>query len=321
MSDYRLIESYRLVVVIVVAMMLTSCSQSSSSSPNAISTDKASLSAHRTVTDELGRTVTIVSEPKRIISLAPNITEILFALDLGPRIVGVTTYCNYPPQATTIDKVGDTLRPNLEQIIALHPDLVLISTASQLQQFLAKLTEAGIPIFVLKSPSVEATLHSIVTVGQLTNRETQAKALVNQLRGRLATIAEKVAGKPRPKVFFVVGTEPLITAGRDAFITDLINFAGGDSISADVAAEWPAYSAETVIARAPDIILVPGWHANEQASDEKNGLKLPPGLEVTPAVRNGRTHTINPDLILRPGPRIVDGLAEMARLFHPEAAP
>ncbi len=268
--------------------------------------------ARKTFIDDLGYKVAVTPSPQRIVSLAPSITEILFSLELGAQIVGVTTYCNYPPATAAIDKVGDTLHPNLEKIISLRPDLVIMSTASQLEQLRVKLLQAGIPVFVVKAQSLEQTLHSIEAIGELVNRGAQAHALAEQLRARIEKIKAQVAGKPHPKIFFVVGADPLITAGKAAFITDLIELAGGQSISADVVAEWPAYSAETVVARAPDIILIPG-------ADHGGALTLPASLQTTPAARNGHTYQIDGDLILRPGPRIVDGLEQMARLFHTEA--
>ncbi|MBI4853692.1 MAG: cobalamin-binding protein [Acidobacteria bacterium] len=268
------------------------------------------------VIDEIGREVKINTEPKRIVSLAPSITEILFALGLGERVVGVTSYCNYPSQAAKIAQVSDTLHPNLEMIISLKPDLVLISTASQLEQFMAKLSEVGIAVFVIKSQSVEGVLNSIELVGQITGHKLQARSLVESLRARLENVKKQNQEKTPPKVFFIVGTEPLITAGKPAFVTDLINLAGGKSISDDVAAEWPAYSVESVIARAPDIILSPGDHNFDTSDRESAKALLPKGLEVTPAVVNGKTYKIDGDLILRPGPRIIDGLEEMAKIFH-----
>jgi iron complex transport system substrate-binding protein len=300
------VKSLCLCVFVVLSLFLSGCSRQS----------PENQTIRRTMKDELGHDVAVVAEPQRIVSLAPNITETLFALGLGQKVVGVTSYCNYPAEAAKITKVGDTLRPNIEQIITIRPDIVLVSTASQLEQFRAKLSQAGIPVFALKSGSLEEIFHSIETIGQITHRESQARDLVAGLRARLDGIKQRVAGKPRPKVFFIVGTEPLITAGRNAFITDLINIAGGDSISADVPTEWPTYSAEAAIARAPDIIILPGiQHGNE------GQMKLPEGLQVTPAAREGRAYQINDELIFRPGPRIIDGLEEMAKLFHPEVTP
>lgn len=270
----------------------------------------------QTIVDEIGRQVKIPKSPQRIISLAPSITEMLFALELGDKVVGVTSYCNYPQAATKIPKVSDTLHPNLEMIISLKPDLVLVTTASQLEQFTAKMSELGIAVFVIKSDSVKGVLGSIKLLGQITNKEQVAKDLIDSLNARLEKVKQQHLNQPaKPKVFFIVGTEPLITVGRKAFVTDLINLAGGQSISEDVETEWPAYSIETAISRAPEIILSPGSHSTE---NEPSKLTLPKGLEVTPAARLGKIYKIDGDLLLRPGPRIIDGLEQITKLLYPE---
>ncbi|MBK7996766.1 MAG: cobalamin-binding protein [Blastocatellia bacterium] len=268
------------------------------------------------IVDEIGRQVKIPKDPQRIISLAPSITEMLFALELGDKVVGVTSYCNYPQAATKIPKVSDTLHPNLEMIISLKPDLVLVTTASQLEQFTAKMSELGIAVFVIKSDSVIGVLGSIKLLGQITNKEQVAKNLIDSLNARLEKVKQQHLNQSaKPKVFFIVGTEPLITVGRKAFVTDLINLAGGQSISEDVETEWPAYSIETAISRAPEIILSPGSHSTE---NEPSKLTLPKGLEVTPAARTGKIYKIDGDLLLRPGPRIIDGLEQIAKLLYSE---
>ena len=270
----------------------------------------------QTIVDEIGRQVKIPKSPQRIISLAPSITEMLFALELGDKVVGVTSYCNYPQATTKIPKVSDTLHPNLEMIISLKPDLVLVTTASQLEQFTAKMSELGIAVFVIKSDSVKGVLGSIELLGKITNKEQIAKNLIDSLNARLEKVKQQHLNQPaKPKVFFIVGTEPLITVGRKAFVTDLINLAGGQSISEDVETEWPAYSIETAISRAPEIILSPGSHSTE---NEPSKLTLPKGLEVTPAARLGKIYKIDGDLLLRPGPRIIDGLEQITKLFYPE---
>lgn len=303
---------YSIFLFLFLFLSLTACQKTdiSRKDPTAVN--------YKSVKDQIGREVKVTLQPKRIVSLAPSITEILFSLDLGENVVGVTSYCNYPEQATKIAKVSDTLHPNLEMIISLKPDLVLISTASQLEQFMAKLSEIGIPVFVVKSQSVEGVLESIELLGQITDRKVQSVNLVASLKTRLEKVKESHQGKIPPKVFFIVGTEPLITAGKGAFVTDLINLAGGKSISDDVENEWPAYSIESVIARKPDIILSPGDHSSNSSNSSNNATlpDLPKGLEVTPAATKKQTYKIDGDLILRPGPRIIDGLEEMAKIFN-----
>jgi cobalamin transport system substrate-binding protein len=260
----------------------------------------------RVITDELGRTVRVKPHPERIVSLAPSITETLFALGLADRVVGVTTFCDYPPEAAQKEKVGDTLRPNLERIVALKADLAIVSTASQLESFISRLEEVGIPVYISNPRNLDRVLDSTERIAELADAAESGSQLVKTLRARIDAIENKVAGRSRPNVFLLLGSEPLITAGGGAFITDLINRAGGRSISADEKADYPQYSLETVIARQPDIIFL---QAGEAA--------LPRVLEQTSAARAGRVYHINDDLLLRPGPRIVEGLEQMAQKIHP----
>ncbi|HSE98940.1 MAG TPA: cobalamin-binding protein [Blastocatellia bacterium] len=260
----------------------------------------------RTVTDEYGREVRINPRPERIVSLAPSITETLYALGLGDRVVGVTTYCDYPPEAKQKEQVGDTLRPSVEKIVALKPDLVIISTASQLESFVRKLEEIKIPVYISNPRNLEGVLRSIEAIGEISGAPDRGRELSLALRARVEAIQSRVAGRGRPRVFLLLGGNPLITAGRDAFVTDMINRAGGRSISDDETADYPQYSLETAVARQPEVILL-------QAGEES----LPQGLRQTPAALAGHVYHLDDDLLLRPGPRIVDGLEQMAAKIHP----
>src|SRR6266542_587400 len=220
----------------------------------------------RSFTDGLGRAVSITPNPQRIISLAPNVTEILFALGLESRVVGVTSYCDFPEAAKAKDRVGDTLRPNLEKIVSLKPDLVVVSTASQLENLTRRLDQLAIPVYV-------------------TN----------------------------PRVLYVLQTGPLITAGRNTFINDLINIAGGKSISGDETADYPQFSRETVVARAPEVIVAPSSHGAEFVKESD----LRRDFATTPAIRSNRIVWVTHDLVDRPGPRIVEGLEQLAEGMHP----
>ncbi|HEX4948203.1 MAG TPA: ABC transporter substrate-binding protein, partial [Blastocatellia bacterium] len=177
------------------------------------------------------------SAPQRIISLAPSITEILFALKLGERVVGVTSYCDFPPEAQAKEKVGDTLKPNLERLIALKPDLVLISTASQLEKITQRLDQFGIPVFVTNPKSVAGVLASIRKIGELTGAEQPAEALTAEMQTRIAAVQRQSANQPAPRVLYILQLSPLITAGKNTFINDLITQAGGHSISGDETAD------------------------------------------------------------------------------------
>jgi ABC-type Fe3+-hydroxamate transport system substrate-binding protein len=202
--------------------------------------------------------------------------------------------------------IGDTLKPSLEKIIALKPDLVMVSTSSQLESFVRSLADAGIPVYVSNPRNLEETLNTLQAIGEVAGASRQARDLTNTLRARIAQVHTRVAAKERPAVFVMLGGEPLITAGGASFINDLITQAGGRSISADEKSDYPQYSFETVIARQPEVIFL-------QAGDDK----LPERLRQTPAAKSGRVFHLNDDVLLRPGPRIVDGLEQIAEKLHP----
>ncbi|HKP11141.1 MAG TPA: ABC transporter substrate-binding protein, partial [Blastocatellia bacterium] len=210
----------------------------------------------REVTDEIGRSVRVPANPQRIVSLAPSITETLFALGLGDRVVGVTSYCDYPPEATAKEKVGDTLRPSVERIVALRADLVIASTASQLEQFVHKLGDLGIAVYVSNPRKVADVAETIARLGELTGATERARQLSSDLQNRMAAIDARVRAAPRPRVLILLGTEPLITAGGGTFVNDLIERAGGDSVAARETAEYPQYSLETAVASRPEVIFL-----------------------------------------------------------------
>jgi iron complex transport system substrate-binding protein len=238
----------------------------------------------------------------------------LFALELGERVVGVTSYCDYPPEAQSKEKVGDTMNPNLERIIALKPDLVIISTATQLEQFFHRLDELRIPVYVVSSKSVAGVLVSLKHLGEVTGQIERAEQLVSELQARLDRIHQLTNTLSHPRVLMVIQRDPLIVAGRETFVNDLIERAGGQSITADAEREWSLYSLETVVAKAPEVIILP---TNGIKTEQLTNIEWPE-LADTPAIRRKRTYTINNDVLMRPGPRLVDGLEELARVLHPE---
>lgn len=268
----------------------------------------------RQVTDEAGRTVRVPAKIDRLISLAPNLTEIVFAIDAGDRLVGNTTYCDYPPQAKTVPKVGDTLQPNLERILALRPQLILISTSSQLEAFTKQLQGHQIPVYVTDPHDLDGVFRSIENLGQLLNRREQAEQLLTKLRSRSAVVEQSVKDRKPVRVFYQLSAEPLYTAGRDAFVTDLIKRAGGVSATADVPEAWPRYSEESAVAARPEAIVLPTGGSMGQANAD-----VAAGLKKSPAVMNGKVFKIDGDFLVRPGPRAVDGLEALARSLHPDA--
>jgi len=275
--------------------------------PSACAPRTADPPGLREITDEIGRAILVSPEPKRIVSLAPSITETLFALGLGDRIVGVTSYCDYPLEAAAKEKVGDTLRPSIERIVALKTDLVIASRASQLQQFVYNLDEVKIPVYVSDPNGVAGVLESITRIGDLTGATSQAGELTSSLRARIESVRVLVGDAERPRVLCMLGSAPLITIGAGSFITDLINQAGGRSISEDLPGDYPQYSLETAVAKRPEVILL-----------QTGEPDLPARLKETPAGRDGRVFRLDDNLLMRPGPRVVDGLEQMARKLHPD---
>ena len=268
------------------------------------------------VVDDAGRTVEVVKNPQRLVSLAPSNTEILFALGLGDKVVGVTDFCDYPEEAKAIEQVGTYFEPNIEMIFSLSPDLVL--AIPDVPEVVAKLEELGIPALILDPSDLEGILADIQLVGQATGAETEAEALVSELRGRIAVVTEKAGeAKERVRVFCEIdATDPSKpwASGPGSFMDAMIRLSGGTNVAAGADSPWPQLSAEEIIAKDPEIIIL---------ADSKYGVTAEsvgerPGWDVITAVKEGAIYDIDDDLISRPGPRIVDGLETVAKIIHPE---
>ena len=287
----------------LMLLLLSSCS-----TPNAPKTGETLQ-----LTDEAGRSVTVPTRVERFISLAPNLTEIAFAIGAGDRLVGNTTYCDYPAQARQVEKVGDTLRPSIERIIALRPQLVLVSTASQLEAFTKQLADHQIAVYVTDPHDLEGVFRSIQNLGVLLNQTERTMEVLKNLRDRTSVVESAVESAQPILVFYQVSAEPLYTAGRDSFVTDLIRRAGGRSVTEDVPGAWPLFSAESALAAQPEAIILPTGGSMGDANSS-----VASALRRSPAVANGRVYKINDDHLSRPGPRAVDGLEEVAQALHPE---
>jgi len=270
------------------------------------------------VTDDAGRQVTVPSPPERIVSLAPSITEILFALGLEAQVVGVTDVCDYPPAAKQKEKIGSFVNPSLEKIVALKPDLVLAADINQ--KVVARLERLNVPAIVLKPRDVDGVLSNITLVGRATGRERQAADLVRELRARIDAVVSKVAQLPvtaRPKVYYEVWYEPLCTAGPGTFIDDVIRLAGGVNVAADAPQSWPQYSLEVLLRKNPDVMLHSYGH-DDTVHQTAEDIARRPGWSGLNFVRHRRIYVIDADLITRPGPRLVKAVEEVAQMLHPE---
>jgi iron complex transport system substrate-binding protein len=290
----------------LVAIGVASCANRTVKTPSSETT--------REVTDEAGRRVRLPQHIDRIVSLAPNLTEIVYFVGAGDRLVGDTEYCDYPAEAKKVAKIGDTMHPSVERIIALKPQIVLVSTASQLEAFTRQLDQQQIAVYVTDPQSLDEVFRSISTLGDLFGTKEPAERLVADLRRRSDAVTAAVSATKPIAVFYQVSDEPLYTIGRESYLTDLVRRAGGVSVTADVATGFPRFSDEAALAARPEAIILPtggsmGTANSTAASPFKN----------SPAVLNSRVYKVNEDHLQRPGPRLVDGLEEMARALHPEA--
>lgn len=274
----------------------------------------------RQVRDDLGRTVVMPVNVKRAVSLAPSVTESIFAVGAGDRLVGVTSFCDYPEAAKSIAKVGDTMNPNLETIVALKPDIVFVSTASQIEAFTRTLADNGIAVYVTNPDSFDDVYQNLLRLGELFDTKAEAEALVDDLSGRRALATHLVAfardgprrERTRVKTFVQISREPLFTIGQDSHISDVVFLAYGVSVTANVASAYPKLSKETAAVLNPDVIILSDSDDNREPNEV---------FRNSPAVKNGRVYRINADILSRPGPRLVDALEQIARFLHPEKFP
>ncbi len=302
---HRIFLSYKFfcLLFVISAVFLTSCKSKSSSVAN-------QTPNVREVIDDFGRRVSLPNKIERVVSLAPNLTEIAFAVGGGDKLVGVTSFCNYPLEAQKIQKIGDTLTPNIESIIALKPQIVLVSTASQIENFTKILDEQQIAYFVTNPNSLEDIYQSIYKIGQIFSSDDKADEVVKVLKIRVAKVKNRANDGKNTKVFLQISNESLYTIGKESFLTDLIVSAGGISVTEAVATAYPKISLETALAYQPEAIIL---------SDSEDNREPHTVFKNSPAVKNGRVFKINADLLSRPGPRIVDALEQIAKALHPES--
>jgi len=268
------------------------------------------------IVDDLGRSVQIDEVPRRIVSLAPANTEILFALGLGDRVVGVTEYCNYPTEAGGKEKIGGFATPDLESIVALAPDLVLAGGIHQ-KEVIPGLEEMGLTVFALEPEDLAGIMESIRAVGLITGKETEASEVTAQMEGRLEAITDETKNVERtPRVLYVTWHDPLWSVGSGNMIHELIEKAGGENIFQDITGHT-VVSLEAVLVRDPEAIIACSGHG--EAGDKPfEWVKQETRLSVTAARRNNRVYEVDADLVSRYGPRAVDALEWFAYFIHPE---
>ena len=266
--------------------------------------------AQVSVVDDLGRTVTLAGVPHRIVSLAPSITETLYALDDGDNVAGVTDFCNYPPEARKKQRVGGITNPSIEAIVGLKPDLILLSMEGNVRDDFDKLTGLGVPVFVTNPRTLAGIHKSIDDLGRLTGKQDTAARLVRTMLAREDSITSLVTSKK--KVMLVVSLQPLIVVGNKTFLSELLERSGGVNIAASSPSTYPTLSREAVIASDPDVVIV----MSEVLSDPGELVKLFPEWATLKAFLTHQVYRIDSDIVSRPGPRAVDGLAALYRIIQ-----
>jgi ABC-type Fe3+-hydroxamate transport system substrate-binding protein len=267
--------------------------------------------ASRIVQDETGRKVTVPDHPHRIVCLVPSVTDTAFALGAGDDVVAVSDYTTYPPAALKKPSIGSLVKPSIETILSYHPDLVLGTEIPGSEETTAQLQAVGIPVYLVDPLGLDGILKSVSSIGDALNRVPQAVALDANLARRIAAVKAQTAGKVAPRVLMPIWYDPIITIGKHAFITEILETAGARSVTDDLASDWPQISMEAVIARAPEaLVLIRGGKIPLDV------LQTRPGWSTLPAIKADKIYYVSA-AIQEPSPVAIDALEEMAKQFHP----
>jgi len=269
----------------------------------------------RNMQDQAGRMVQVPDDPQRVVALAPSVTEIIFALKQEKRLAGVTRFSDYPPQAQQLPKVGSYIQLDLEKIVALKPDLCIAIKDGNPIDVISRLEDLGVPVYAVNPTNLNSVMEAIRNIGKLLRIEAQAETLITEMEKRIDRIKKLSAEIPhKPGVFFQIGISPIVAVGKDSFLHELILTAGARNLSeGDV--PYPRFSQEQVLALSPEIIIITSMARGEIFQQVKKDWEKWPDL---PAVKNGQIHIVDSDVLDRPGPRMVEGLEYLFRLFHPE---
>lgn len=273
--------------------------------------------ASRTFVDNLDRRLYLPHPPSRIVSLAPSVTEMFFALGSGNRVIAVSQFCDYPLEAGEKPKI-DGMRPGLDSFMALKSDLIVAPRAFVDPVLIDQLEQLKINVYVMEAKTVEDVFSHLHTLGRVLERRPTAAQLVADLRRRIQHIKERTASLPRPRLLYVLSHQPLMTVGPDSFIHHLIELAGAENVGAGAGQGYPAISMEEVLKQNPDVIVFPSGDLEGISGSEQQQWQDRQDLN---AVRTGRLYHIDSALMNRPGPRIIEGLERLATSLHPSAFP
>ena len=268
---------------------------------------------HRiSVTDDLTRDVTLAQPAKRIVSLAPSITETLFAIDAGSQVIGVTDYCNYPVQAKSKRCVGGVINPNIETIVSLKPDLIVLSMEGNVRDDFNKLKSLGVPVFVTNPRDLKGIYRSIDQLGVLTGKGAKAMQLIRSLHVRADFVAKQAAAGQGSSVLVFVSLQPIMVVGKNTFLAELITLAGGANTAVKASSTYPTYSREAVLKDNPDVLIF----MSDVLTNPSDLVAHYPEWSTLKAFQTNRIFSVDPDIVSRPGPRAVDGLEALYTLIH-----
>ncbi|MFO7840095.1 MAG: cobalamin-binding protein [Desulfosalsimonadaceae bacterium] len=275
----------------------------------------AAAAETRTLTDQTGRRVVVPKTPSRVVAMAPSITEIMYGLDCGGRLKGVTRFSDYPDAAGDLPKVGSYVNLDLEKIVAASPDVCIAIKDGNPRAVIDRLEDLDIPVFAVNPRGLATVMDAIRHIGNLMGVEDRAKQIVADMQARIDGVEARVAEAGTcPRVFFQIGISPIVSAGRDTFIHELIRKAGGVNIAGEYNS-YPRFTTEEVLELGPDVIIITSMARSEVFERVKARWQKWPQI---PAVANDRIHLVNSNLFDRPTPRLVDGLEKLVRLIHPE---
>ncbi|MBZ9607621.1 ABC transporter substrate-binding protein [Clostridium estertheticum] len=303
-----------LVLAVFVCVVFSACG-SKGENKGSLNTTKKETNAvvyPLKVFDSYNRTVIIEKEPKRIITIAPNITEGIYALGKGSSVVGRSDYDDYPAQALKVTSVGDLLQPSVEKIVELKPDVVIVSALFD-KAIIKKLEDLNVKVVALGGEeNFNGVYDTMSKLGQVVNASGEAQTIISDMKRKVAEITDKVKDAKKPTVYYVAGFGKSgdFTAGKDTFIGSMIDIAGGKNAAGDVVG-WN-YSVEKLVEKNPDVLIC------SKLYDSKKGIKSTNGYKDLNAVKNGKLLEIDENIIVRQGPRLAEGLEAIAKLVHPE---
>lgn len=311
---FKIKKNLILIFLIAISLMLGGCGASNSNISNNQKMESVKNTTYPLkVKDSTNREIILKSEPKKVVSLAPNITETIYSLDKQNTLIGRTDYCTYPKETLKVQSIGSITDPDIEKIVQLKPDLVIASNLTK-QDSLKKLEQLNLKVLILSNTeSFENTYGIIKTIGTVLNANQKAYTVVSNMKQKVNDVETKVKGKSSPTVYYVVsyGKNGDFTAGKDTFIGKMLKMAGGKNTADDVTG-WN-YSLEKLIEKNPDILIC------SNKFNSKAGIKTSTGYKDLNAVKKNKLFEIDEDLISRQGPRLADGLEALAKIIHPEA--